>query len=310
MGKDGSTAGQLWGNLWQVPTDDIPDPAELRDELRRVARSGLTPSRLTNLPKLFDLAIVATEAHGNRPLDRAIALQSVIGEAVDELGEGPSGEAVRLLLGMTPRSRGLLLKDRRDLAADHIGIEAETFRKGWEIQLLGELADEVYKLESQRRVPIRVKPSKRRGPILDDLRHGTGKSLDRREAEARLWSLMYALRADLLAVARWQAERPGTEAWIGHAHTALWRYARFLAAMARFMDEYGSALVMAGNEVTVDEAVSLLGWRPPLSDEQAGFLRLTLAKAPEDERQSFLELLQDSEQGREVLTTWEEWLGG
>ncbi len=82
---------------------------------------------------------------------------------MDRSGEGPTGEAVRLLLGMHPRSRGRLLKNRRDLAAETIGIDAETFRKGWEANLLSELADEIYQLESERRIPIAVKARKRAG---------------------------------------------------------------------------------------------------------------------------------------------------
>lgn len=95
---------------------------------------------------------------------------------------------------------------------------------------------------------------------LDDLRNGSGgKSLDRREAEARLWALMYELRAELLAVARLQDKKPDDDAWEAPARQALWLYGRFLHAYASFVDQFGTAFVMAGNEVTVEEAVSLLG---------------------------------------------------
>jgi len=292
-----------------VPTDDLPEPDELTVELRQVVRAGLRPSALKDLPKLFGLAVVGTEAHGSRPLDRAIALEGVIREAVAILGDGPTGQCVGLLLGMAPRSRGLLLKDRRDLAAEHLGISAEAFRKHWETTLLTELANELYKLEAERRIPIRLKGKKRSGPILDDLRSGTSrKSLDRREAEARLWSLMYALRADLLAVARVQQDHNVHDDWTAYAERALWLFARFADLMAGFTTDYGSALVMAGSEVTTQEAASLLGFKPPFDEGQVTKLRLVIAEVGADDQAAFAEGLTKRQGGEEMRAIWREWL--
>lgn len=281
----GGIGGNFWGNLWgTAPMPDrenIPEPTELLKDLKRIVRTGLKVSALTNLPAISSLSIVQATGRGSsRPIDVAIDIEAAVTEAVEKLGDGPTGEAAQLLLGMTPRSRGLLVKDRRALAGEIIGVEPETFRKEWETRVLSEVADELYKLEAERRIPVRVKRGRAKGAILDDLRSGSGgKSLDRREAEARLWALMYELRAELLAVARLQDEKPGSDAWEEPALTALWLYGRFLDAYARFIDQFGTALVMAGNEVTVDEAVSLLGWRPPLDEAAAACLRLKLIVA-------------------------------
>jgi len=309
----GTEAARHWpitGECVEQASNDSPEPSELLKELRDVVRSGASATRLSQskLPTLMGLAIVGVEAATNRPLDRAIALETVLREAAEALGDGPTGETVRLLLGLTSRSRGLLLKDRRDLAADHLGIRADTFRKGWEQELLIELADELYKLETERRVPVRVRGRRRAGPVLDEFRQGTGgKSLDRREAEARLWSLMYALRADLLAVAHWRDTQPEGEQWRPYAHSALWLYGRFIADMATFVDLYGSALVMAGNEVTVREAASLLGWRPPLDDEAAAYLRLQVMNT--DDLAGSMQKLASEQRGQELLRLWDGWLG-
>lgn len=289
-----------------MPTDDIPDPSELRAELAKLAAAGCSIADLPTTPKLAGLAIVHAEAKGSRDIDKRIALVAVIREAVEYLGEGPTGQAVRELLGLTSHTRGLLLKDRRELAADVIGVQAETFRKTYERKLLTELADELYRLEAERRIPVRVVRPKR-GPasVLDDLRTATGgKSLNRREAEARLWALAYDLRADLLAVARLQAEGTQEKAIDAQKHSGLWRYARFYDAFARFTDDFGTGLVMAGNEVTVQEAGSLLGFRVPLSDEASGLLRASLSRAEASDVAAWITILPAS-----ILEAWAVWLG-
>jgi len=288
--------------------ENIPEPSELLKDLKRIVRTGLKVSALTNLPVISSLSIVqATGRAGSRPIDVAIDIEAAVTEAVEKLGDGPTGEAAQLLLGMTPRSRGLLVKDRRALAAEIIGIEPETFRKEWESKVLSEVADELYKLEAERRIPIRVKRGRGKGAILDDLRNGSGgKSLDRRETEARLWALMYELRAELLAVARLQGEKPGTAAWEDAARNALWLYGRFLDAFARFTDQFGTALVMAGNEVTVEEAVSLLGWRPPVSDDQAARLRLSVRNSLAVPSSGTTHLT--AELPADIVAVWRRWL--
>lgn len=255
--------------------EHIPEPNELLKDLKKVVRTGLKISALTNLPAVASLSIVRANDGGHvRPIDVAIDMEAAIIEAVDKLGDGPTGEAAQLLLGMTPRSRGLLVKDRRALAGEVIGIEPETFRKEWENKVLSEIADELYKLEADRRIPVRVKRGSAKGPLLDDLRNGTGgKSLDRREAEARLWANMYELRAEVLAGLRLRAD-PESDARTQVADRALLKYGRFLNGFAQFVDQFGTALVVAGSEVSADEVASLVGFRAPLDDAATTTLRL------------------------------------
>jgi hypothetical protein len=292
-------------------SNDIPDPEELLAELRIFIRVGVRPAQLPALPKLIGLSIVGTAAHGTQSVDRALALVEVLREAVTALGEGPSSGALELLLGLTPRSRGLLLKDRRDLAAEILGVDVQTWRRHWERPLLLELATELYRMESNQRIPIRVRPRRRAGgPVLHDLREGVGgKSLDRREAEARLFSLMYALRADLLAAARLQEEGHQPDD-LYHIETALWRFALFTEAMARYTDNYSSAIVMAGNEVTVQEAAALLAWRPPLEDDELGLLRIILLSEKERGRDAFLQRLRNDTRAGVVREKWNQALFG
>jgi hypothetical protein len=233
------------------------------------------------------MAIVQTVAPGSSTVDLALGIIAVLKEAAAELGEGPTGEAVRRYLGLVPYTRGQRQRDRRDAAAESMEIDRETWRKYWEKPALEELATEIYRMEHERRIRVRVRPKRRpAGTALSDIAATGGKTLDKREAEARLFSTAYALRADLLAAERLAAEGL-TDKADEFLRTALWRYAILAEALARYVSNYGQALVMAGSEVTLNEVTSLLGYRAPFSDEQITTLRLQLTSGDRS-RDAFL----------------------
>ncbi|WP_150117168.1 hypothetical protein [Arthrobacter sp. ERGS1:01] len=281
----------------------IPDVQELLADLVVLGQHGISPSRIPDVPSLSSLAIVQTEVRGPAKADLAIGMMAVLKEAAAELGEGPTGEAVRLYLGLVPRTRGQRQRDRRDAAADAMGIDRETWRKHWERSALEELAAEIYRFEQDRRIRVRVRPRRRPdGAILNDFAAAGGKSLDKREAEARLFSTAYALRADLLASERASSDGQTTRAE-EFAATALWRYAVLAEALARYVTDYGQAMVMVGNEVTLDEITSLLGYRAPFTDEQVTWLRLQLAATNNfnGSREKFLDRIRSSD----VMNLWQ-----
>jgi len=288
-----------------MATAAVPSPEALFEDLRKFIRVGARPASLPDIPNLLGLSVVGVAAFGNSSVDRALALMEVLRDAITGLGEGPAAQSLELLLGVTPRSKGLLLKDRRDLAAEALGVDVETWRRHWEKPLLLELATEIYRMENEQRVVVRVSSTRHRGTTVEDFRYGRGgKSLDRREAEARIFSVMYALRADLLAVARLKDETARAK----FVESSLWRFAVFVEAMSRFADEYGSAIVMAGSEVSVREAASLLGWRPPLTDEETGELRVLLGGSDTSGRDAFLARLGCDARGQKLLAVWRAWL--
>ena len=111
-------------------------------------RGGVRPAWLVHCSELLQLRGVDGGA-GNGPDDayqRAIALESLVRVAITQLGDGPYGVAAALLFGTHPHSRGRLLKDRRRLAADELGILPSTFRKNYEDAMLDDVAVEIWKL--------------------------------------------------------------------------------------------------------------------------------------------------------------------
>jgi hypothetical protein len=82
---------------------------------------------------------------------RALVLEQILSEAVDRLGNGPYGKAASLLLGTASEARGLLLKVRRRLAAEELGVLPSTFRKNYERALIEDIAVEIWRAANRPR---------------------------------------------------------------------------------------------------------------------------------------------------------------
>ncbi len=150
-----SGSGFLVAKCWIMSTsEDQIRLEELAEELGQAVRVGAEASRLEGLSTLLGLRCVAARTEGDSDLDRGVAFVSVLVEAIDRLGDGPATGAARALFGIG-ETRGLSLKDRRDRAAIALDIRAtqgwDAFRKGPERRLLGEIAEELYKLETEHR---------------------------------------------------------------------------------------------------------------------------------------------------------------
>ena len=104
-GQGGMTAGSF-------------DPDMLAGELATVVRAGAKPSLLirSSLPTLFSLSRLQTTETTRKPVDDAFAVVDVLREAIDQLGDGPQGEAARVLFGLDPGASDLRLQHRRDRA--------------------------------------------------------------------------------------------------------------------------------------------------------------------------------------------------
>lgn len=121
--------------------------AEILDEVKKV---GVLPARLRLCPKcheLFQLRCVRERAGSSDPDRLAFGLETVLKEALDALGDGPYGEAARLLFGAVAGARGIQLKRRRELAADELAVMVRTFGDRYENIVVRDVAAEVYRIE-------------------------------------------------------------------------------------------------------------------------------------------------------------------
>jgi hypothetical protein len=75
--------------------------------------------------------------------DRGYELERMLRLAISALGNGDFGGAAVMLFGAEEEGRGLLLKDRRRLAARELGIQPTTFRQDYERAVIEDLAVEL-----------------------------------------------------------------------------------------------------------------------------------------------------------------------
>jgi cyclophilin family peptidyl-prolyl cis-trans isomerase len=74
-------------------------------------------------------------------------LRDVIADALTRLGDGPAGQAARLLFGSVPDTAGQPLKVRRRLAGEVFGVQPDTFRKHREPDVVRDVAREILAAE-------------------------------------------------------------------------------------------------------------------------------------------------------------------
>lgn len=119
----------------------------LNRHLRDARRHGARASRLLHYtPELVELLYPAEQYPQLDAHDRAITTETLIRQAIDAIG-GDAGHALAIILCLTPGTLGCTLDDRRRMAADHLGIRADTWKRGWrEGALFRDLLLEIYQL--------------------------------------------------------------------------------------------------------------------------------------------------------------------
>jgi hypothetical protein len=115
--------------------------------LHQILRVGVRPAQLVRYIDLFPNVGETAGANDGPaqqptadPYLHALTLAEAITAAVRSLGDGPVGLAAQALFGTTVEARGRLLKDRRRMAAEELGIVVSTFRTYYEDALVADVA--------------------------------------------------------------------------------------------------------------------------------------------------------------------------
>jgi hypothetical protein len=194
--------------------------------------------------------------------------------------------AARALFGLPPAEPGQNLTVRRDLAADQAGHEVHHFRKRVEPKLIETIAWELLadadRFTRSAMIAPRLAPPAGRQPVQAD--PFAWEVTEHEEQLSRLWSAIYAARAELLAVERLVSLRSDRMDILHAAMTAAWRWA---AARAEAIS-YTTAFA-AGPESSPDDLAALAGWTPALTPVQAS--RLTEAASGGASREQFVATL-------------------
>ncbi len=253
--------------------------------LGRLLRRGLPVTPASADTVLLDLrGIVARAVDPADEASRTAALDGTLRGLLARFPDTRYAPAARALFGLPPAAPGQNLTVRRDLAAEQAGHEVHHFRKRVEPRLIEKVAWELL-ADADRftRSPLiapRLAPVAERQPVQAD--PFAWEVAEHEEHLSRLWSAIYAARAELLALERLislDADRID----IGHqAVTAAWRWAVARAEAIGYTTAFAP-------DLAVRELVALAGWTPDLTDPQVS--RLTEAAGGGASREQFVHAL-------------------
>jgi hypothetical protein len=255
----------------------------------RLLRHGLPVTSASADPVLLDLrGIVARAVDPADEASRTAALDGTLRGLLARFPDGRYASAARALFGLPPAEPGQNLTVRRDLAAAAAEHEVHHFRKRVEPKLVERVAWELLadadRFTRSPMIAPRLVPATNRQPVQAD--PFAWEVAEHEEQLCRLWSAIYAARAELIAVER-LISLHGDRTDITHAAvTAAWRWA---AARAEALNYAIAGAVEL--ESSVDELVALAGWIPRLKATQRS--RLTEAAAGGASREQFIATLHD-----------------
>ena len=212
------------------------------------------PVLLSNLRSVVARAVIPSE-----PLSRLNALNALLPRLVAGMHDATYRGALQILLALAPGTRGTTLTARRRQAAECMGYNADYFRTEIEAKLIRALAaalqEDLLRYQGRgKRAAEALEPTGQTpslGP--EDVSH-------EEELISRIWQHVYGLRAELIAVARYEEEgfeRQGEEA----RQAALTQENQLQSFIGEYKETYGEALIQHGQtEFAVDGLERLAGW--------------------------------------------------
>lgn len=229
--------------------------------------------------------IVARSVDPTDEASRTAALDGTLRGLLARFPDARYAGAARALFGLQPAEPGQNLTTRRDLAAELAGHETHHFRKRVEPKLIEQVAWELL-ADADRftRMPMiapRLAPVTARQPVPAD--PFAWEVTEHEEQLTRLWSALYAARAELLAVDRLVSLEANRIDLLRAAVTAAWRWAVARAEAISYTTAYTE------DDLTMDQLLALTGWTPALTEAQAS--RLTEAAAGGGSREQFVHAL-------------------
>jgi hypothetical protein len=262
-----------------------PDMEDAAAALARVLRRGLPVTAAAADPVLLSLrGVVARAVDPDDDASRTAALDGVLRGLLARFPDARYAEAARALFGLPPAEPGQNLTVRRELAAGAAGHEVHHFRKRVEPRLIDQLVSALLadadRFTRSRVIAPRLAPTADRQPVPAD--PFAWEVAEHEEALSRLWSAIYALRAELLAVERLISFGVDRQQVIQQTMTAAWRWALASTEAASYAAAFGTDAI--GGEVSTHDLVALAGWTPPLSPEQRSRLRAAAARGTDRDR--------------------------
>jgi hypothetical protein len=269
-----------------MPTKS-PLEGEVVAAIGRLLRRGLPVTSASPDAVLLDLrGIVARAVDPADKASRTAALDGTLRGLLARFPDTRYASAARALFGLPPAEPGQNLTVRRDLAAAQAGHEVHHFRKRVEPRLVEKVAWELLadadRFTRSPMIAPRLAPVAERQPVQAD--PFAWEVAEHEEQLSRLWSAIYAARAELLGVERLISLDAARMDIRQAAVTAAWRWAAVRAEAISYTTAFAPEPV-----ASVDELVALAGWTPALTGAQAS--RLTEAATGGVSREQFVAAL-------------------
>ncbi|MFI6759351.1 hypothetical protein ACIBF5_09445 [Micromonospora sp. NPDC050417] len=211
--------------------------------------------------------------------------------------------AASTLFGAVPSTTGHGLMARRASAALAMGRDADHFRKHIEPRILADLTQALIadsdRMTTTRAAPPRLIPVLREPAELpQDM--WAWEAVEHEEHIARLWSGVYALRAELLACERLASFDPSAADLRDAADAALWRVGQLHVAIRTYRRAYGGRLLHG--DIAPETLLALAGWSPPLDPDDVD---IVCHHGPDAERcRIFIGDLTATEPGARIHARW------
>ncbi|NUR59380.1 MAG: hypothetical protein HOV87_12030 [Catenulispora sp.] len=279
-------------------------PTPTAEDLRALLRQGL-PAGTAIRESLLALPGVTARAAGPDWINRVEAFNTLLRQLIDRIADHQTSLAAAILFGTWTGTIGNSLTERREGAAMALGVHPDHFRKHIEPRILAQLA-QALDTDSERMANTRVAPPQlipmvaRPMPLPADM--FAWEAVEHEEQLSRLWAAVYALRAELLACARWSSMDPGSGEHVDAAEAALWRLGQLHVEIRAYRRAYGARLLHGG--IAPEHLVGMAGWTPELTPDD---LDLVCHRGPDAERlRTFIDDLTADAAGQRVRDQWVE----
>jgi len=236
--------------------------ADLSAALGPVLAKGLPISESTagdvlpNVRSVYARAVVPSEL-----ASRIAALNELLPRLIASMADPEYREAVQIMFGLSPGTRGTTLTSRRRQAAARLGYNVDHFRTRKEPELIGAVA--VLLQADLLRYHSRVRRSvESLEPTGDTPRLDAESVTHEEELVSRIWQHVYGLRAELIAFARLGDEEGLKEQAEDHRQAALREETALQDLIKEYSETYGKSLIKHGQAAFAAQALErLAGWK-------------------------------------------------
>jgi len=287
----------------------MPTLPEVVRDLREVIKVGLYEIGDAPVPGLRQLAVVqaAAAAGSDDVIPVALAVEALVERSVAVIGRGYLGPVLQALYGMDAATRGKPAKVRRRVAARRAESTAATFERHDESRVLRSLATDILRQEATyRRTAERSAWADR--PLTEEEKAASWEV--RFGYYTRIQKQLGCLRQDVIALVVALTTATDETSRTDYLHSSLWRFARFLSEHEQFdRSALGGRWVLPEPEAetVVASAIYQVHWNSPFNDRGESLLRVTLVGVAGEELWPFVQRLQASPEGTELLGMWKEW---